>query len=141
MKTIPLIRSLLIVTAIAASSVVCQADEKTAQGVKAAESWLALVDAKEYKKSWEEAAPIFKGQVSEKDWDKMVSSVRKPLGDVKLRELLGAQFTTTLPGAPEGEYVVIQFKTSFVDKSESVETVVPMKDENDTWRVSGYFIK
>lgn len=141
MKAITVIRTFLITTTIAVSSAICQADEKTDQGVKAAESWLALVDAKEYKKSWEEAAPIFKGQISEKDWDNMVSSVRKPLGDVKSRELLGAQFTTTLPGAPEGEYVVIQFKTSFVDKPESVETVVPMKDENDTWRVSGYFIK
>lgn len=141
MNTIALLRTLLIATAVAASSVVCQADEKTDQGVKAAESWLALVDAKEYKKSWEEAAPVFKGQVSEKDWDKMVSSVRKPLGDVKSRELLGAQFTTTLPGAPDGEYVVIQFKTNFVDKPESVETVVPMKDEKGAWRVSGYFIK
>lgn len=141
MKATSIIRNLFIVAIIAATSAVCHADEKTDQAVKAAESWLALVDAKEYKKSWEEAAPFFKEKVSEKDWEKMVSSVREPLGEVKSRELLGAQFTTTLPGAPEGEYVVIQFKTNFADKPDSVETITPMKDEKGTWRVSGYFIK
>jgi hypothetical protein len=71
----------------------------------------------------------------------MVSSVRKPVGEVKSRELVGAKFTTTLPGGPEGEYVVIQFKTNFADKPDSVETITPMKDDKGTWRVSGYFIK
>lgn len=141
MKTHTIIRNLLLATAIIASSVTCYADEKTDQAIDAAKSWLEFVDAKKYKKSWEEAAPFFKEKVTEKDWVKMVSTVRDPLGAVKSRDLLGAQYATTLPGAPDGEYVVIQFKTNFANKPDSVETITPMKDDKDVWRVSGYFIK
>jgi len=79
--------------------------------------------------------------VKNEDWVKMVSAVRAPLGDMKSRELIGAQYTKTLPGAPAGEYVVMHFKTAFQNKPEAVETVTPMKDDKGAWRVSGYFIK
>ena len=48
---------------------------------------------------------------------------------------------TSLPGAPDGEYVVIQFEASFGNKRASVETVTPMLDKDGQWRVSGYYIK
>lgn len=117
-----------------------QADEKIDAAVTAAKSWLALVDAKEYKKSWQEAAPFFKDKVKEEQWSEMVAAARKPLGVMKSRELSSAVVKTSLPGAPDGEYVVIQFKTSFTEKRESVETVTPMKADG-RWRESGYFIK
>jgi hypothetical protein len=117
-----------------------QADEKTDAAVVAAKEWLAVVDSKEYKKSWLEAAPFFKEHVKEKQWEDQISTVRGPLGKVESRELIEAQFTKTLPGAPEGEYVVIRFKTNFSGKPNSVETITPMMADG-SWRVSGYFIK
>ena len=47
----------------------------------------------------------------------------------------------SLPGAPDGEYVVLQFDTSFANKKEAVETVTPMLDKDGKWKVSGYYIK
>ena len=52
-----------------------------------------------------------------------------------------ATYKTSLPGAPDGEYVVIQFDTSFENKKAAIETVTPMMDQDGTWRVSGYYIK
>jgi hypothetical protein len=46
-----------------------------------------------------------------------------------------------LPGAPDGQYVVIQFETSFENKHNAVETVTPMLEPNGQWRVSGYYIR
>ena len=66
---------------------------------------------------------------------------RQPLGEVKSRKLNGAQYMTSMPGAPDGEYVVIQFDASFANKEKAVETVTPMRDKDGVWRVSGYFIK
>ena len=43
--------------------------------------------------------------------------------------------------ASYGEYVVIQFETSFENKKAAVETVTPMMDKDGIWRVSGYYIK
>jgi hypothetical protein len=141
MKLRSTIKSLLIAFILAGSIALAFADEQTDQAVAAAKTWLGLVDAKQYKESWVEAAPFFKEKVKEEDWVKMVSAVRSPLGDMKNRELIGAQYTKTLPGAPAGEYVVMQFKTAFQNKPEAVETVTPMKDDKGAWRVSGFFIK
>ena len=140
MKTTTLIKSLLLICAVGIFAGTAHADEETDAAVAAAKEWLALVDSKEYKKSWQEAAPFFKKHVNEKQWEEQISSVRGPLGKAESRELLGAQFTTALPGAPEGAYVVIQFKTNFANKPDSVETITPMMADG-SWRVSGYFIK
>ena len=120
-------------------SVADEAAEEKA--VEAAKKWLDLTDNGEYAKSWETAAEYFKDAVSEEQWKQAMTSVRKPLGEVKSRELKSKEYASTLPGAPDGEYVVIQFVTSFENKTNSVETIIPMLDKDGQWRVSGYFIK
>jgi hypothetical protein len=117
------------------------ADDRTDQAVAAAQQWLALVDGGKYAASWQEAAPFFKDKVPEKQWETTIAAVRGPLGEAKSREVLGAQFMKELPGAPAGEYVVIQFKTDFANKPGSIETITPIKDAQGAWRVSGYYIK
>jgi hypothetical protein len=57
------------------------------------------------------------------------------------RKTISQNHTKTLPGAPEGEYVVIQYKTSFKNKASAIETVTPALDKDGIWRVSGYYIK
>jgi hypothetical protein len=109
--------------------------------VKAAESWLLLVDAGEYAKSWTEAAALFKNAVTKTQWNQSLEATRKPLGALLSRKVTSSQYATTLPGAPDGEYVVIQFKSSFANKKTAIETITPMKDPDGKWRVSGYFIK
>jgi uncharacterized protein DUF4019 len=111
------------------------------QGQAAAKKWLALTDNASYGPSWDEAASLFKGAVTKADWEKMIRGVRAPLGALKSRKVKSATFTRTLPGAPDGEYVVIQFESQFENKNAAIETVTPMRDKDGTWRVSGYFIK
>ena len=116
-----------------------EAAEKAAQA--AAKEWLSLVDQGKYAESWENAAAYFKNAVPEKQWLQSMKGARQPLGKMVSRELLKATFATKLPGAPDGQYVVIQYATSFENKSSAVETVTPMLDPDQKWRVSGYFIK
>ena len=127
--------------AIACAALPAGAEDPEEHALKAAKSWLALVDEGEYAKSWDTAATYFKGAVTEEKWEQAVKAVRAPLGQVLSRKVKSAQYATTLPGAPDGEYVVIQFDTSFENKKSAVETVTPMKDKDGTWRVSGYYIK
>lgn len=86
------------------------------KAVEAAKKWLALVDGGEYGKSWETAAGYFKAAVGKKHWEQTAAAVRSPLGKVIIRKLKSKQYATSLPGAPDGEYVVIQFETSFEKK-------------------------
>ena len=109
--------------------------------VKAAGEWLALVDQGKYAESWDGAAQFFKGAVTAQQWKASVSGVRKPFGKLVSRSIRSKNYTTSLPGAPDGEYVVIQYDTSFENKKTAVETVTPMRDKDGKWRVSGYYIK
>lgn len=79
--------------------------------------------------------------VSKEDWKKSLSAVRAPIGALETREMAASNFSTTLPGAPDGEYVVFQFNSSFANKAAALETVTAMKDTDGAWRVAGYFIK
>lgn len=116
-------------------------DGDVAAATEAAHAWLAHVDAKEYGKSWDEAASFFKGAITRDAWQSAVAGVRDPLGKVVERKVSSATPATSLPGAPDGRYVVIQLATRFENKKSAVETITPMLDKDGKWRVSGYFIK
>jgi Protein of unknown function (DUF4019) len=114
---------------------------KEKAAVTAAEKWLGLIDEGSYAESWKQASTILRNVVTEEQWEQMVGAVRKPLGKMVSRQVKSKTYTTTLAGAPDGEYVVIQFETSFENKKSAIETVTPMIDKDGTWRVSGYYIK
>jgi len=109
--------------------------------VAAAKAWLSLVDGQQYAESWEKAAPFFKGAVQKEQWIQMMQSGREPFGKSISRELKSKRYMTVLPGAPDGEYVVIQFKASFENKKSAIETITPMLDKDGEWKVSGYYMK
>jgi hypothetical protein len=132
---------LLIVVPLSLSVVFSVESDMVKVALSSAEKWLALVDDGRYADSWDLAAGYFKGAVKQEQWQESLQAVRKPLGKVISRELISRSYQTSLPGAPDGEYVVIQFETSFENKKSAVETVTPMMDKDGTWRVSGYFIK
>lgn len=114
---------------------------KEEMALKAADAWLTLVDDGKYGESWKTAARYFRNSLTSDQWEQAVSPVRKPLGKVLKRTVISKEYMTTLPGAPDGEYVVIQYATSFENKNSAVETVTPMLDKDGSWRVSGYYIK
>ena len=108
---------------------------------KAAESWFALIDKGGYGASWDQSSEMLKAAVSKEQWEKALSNSRGQFGKVISRKLKSATFTTTLPGAPDGQYVVIQYETSFENKKSSVETITPQLAKDGQWRVSGYYIR
>jgi Protein of unknown function (DUF4019) len=116
-----------------------QQPEQLAQ--QSAESWLALVDSAKYGESWQQASSIFKAHVTKDQWQSMLKATLDPLGTNTSRKLQSAKYTKSLPGAPDGEYVVIQYQSSFEHKQSAIETITPMLDKDGEWRVSGYFIK
>jgi hypothetical protein len=111
------------------------------KAVETADPWLALVDGGQYSRSWDSTADYFKLMVGRKDFINVLNETRKPLGEVKSRVLQSKQYRPSLPGAPDGHYVVMQYKTSFAKGKPVIETVTPMLDKDKKWRVSGYYIK
>lgn len=117
------------------------ADSAKTEAISAAKEFLLLVDTSQYAKSWDISSSFFKSQIPKETWVKQISSLRPAFGKVKNRQILGAQLMTELPGAPDGQYVVIQYNTSFDNKRKAMETITPMLDKDGIWRVSGYYIQ
>lgn len=115
-------------------------DDKVRDADEATGKWLALIDGRQYLDSWNQAAALFQQQVSAENWLQAISAARQPFGAMISRKRISATYATSLPGAPDGEYVVLRYQTTFRNKKSAVETVTPMLD-NKRWRVSGYYIR
>jgi hypothetical protein len=107
---------------------------------KAAQAWLALDDADSWDACWDALAPAVQGQIGKDAFAESLRTVRNELGAVKARHPHSVTFTHKLPGAPDGDYVVLQYDTDFANGS-ALETVVPMRTPDGSWRVSGYFVR
>ncbi len=118
-----------------------EANQTEQMAVGIAQSWLAQVDAGDYAASWNDTAALFKNTVDKQQWEKVAQDARQPFGDVVGRSLKSATYTTSLPNAPAGEYVVIVFDSEFSKQKSATETITPMLGEDGKWRVGGYYIK
>ncbi len=116
------------------------ADPDPAPAVKAAQSWLALLDQGKYDASWQASAPLFQGAVSSAAWSQQLQAALAPFGKLQSRSIAKTQYATTLPGAPDGEYWMIQTQASFANKASAVETLTLMLVGKD-WKPVGYFIR
>jgi hypothetical protein len=124
-----------------AAPAAAQNDDRIEAALKASEAWLDLIDAGQYDQSWRTAADYFQNVVNRQQWDDALNKVRKPLGALDRREVVSTEYKESLPGVPDGQYVVIQYSSSFENKEDAVETVVPMKQEDGSWKVAGYYVK
>jgi hypothetical protein len=137
-----LVSGFLVLTLLLGISSAVRAQQKPEQlAEQSADAWLALVDSGKSADSWREASQLFKVAVTREKWQDALRASREPLGKLLSRKLKSATYKTTMPGAPDGEYVVIQYDSSFEHKQAAVETVTPMLDKDGKWRVSGYYIK
>lgn len=117
------------------------ADEREKAAIDAAVPWLALVDSGQYGESWFQTSSQFRGVASKEQWIHALETVRAPLGKLGSRQLKSATYTTKLPNTRPGEYVVIQYDTSYEKAPGMLEIVIVELEKNGVWKVSGYFIK
>jgi hypothetical protein len=139
----PIVRMAAWLAAVATFSGALAADEdldaKPAMAV--AQAWLATVDSGGYAQSWEESSAVFKAATTRLQWETTVQAARAPLGPVNARKLRSVTYSRAIPGAPAGEYFVIQFDTHFLNRPLTSETVTPMREADGSWKVAGYFIR
>src|SRR5215213_4429182 len=120
-----------------------QVDENTAiaEGSAAADAWLAHVDAGEVEASWEAASSLFRQVVDLAQWREQFEKLRSVFGRTLRRELGDVRYATSIPGAPDGEYVVSEYAAELERKREACETAVAMREADGSWRVGGYFVR
>lgn len=111
----------------------------SSNGSSAAKDWLTIVDSGNYTKSWQEADAFFQTTLSESKWDGALKGIRAPLGKVISRTEISSKQLSSLPGVPDGEYLIIQYKTTFENKESAQETLTLSKSSGQ-WLAVGYFI-
>jgi hypothetical protein len=109
--------------------------------IQAAQEWLKLVDAGKFGESWDQAAEYFKGTVKRERWVEHLEGLRPPLGEVVSRTISVQRNSESLPAAPDGHYVILQYKTTFENKRSATETITPKRVAEGEWRVCGYYIR
>ena len=104
-----------------------------------AERWVALIDAGEYGKAWDQCAKAFRERVKREQWVEGIPKSREPFGAMKSRRVEVSSFKTTLAGMPDGEYVTVRFATTF-EKQQDVQELITLVYEGGAWRPLGYRI-
>jgi hypothetical protein len=108
-------------------------DEASAIG----EKWLTLLDDQKYEESWKQAGMQFRDQVMHDQWIAVLERLRAPMGPRLSRTTARVDFTKTLRGAPDGDYAIIHYTTSFQNKADVTERLTLAK-EDGKWQVAAY---
>ena len=111
-----------------------QAAERQALG------FLGYLDRGRYADSYAYTGMLIRAQLDRDSFAKQLEKARAGTGALLSRELIDAGYATTVPGAPDGQYVVLHYSASFANRQEAVETMT-LAFAKGYWRVSGYYIK
>jgi RNA polymerase sigma-70 factor (ECF subfamily) len=106
----------------------------------AAEKWLKLADEGKYGESWDIAADFFKKSTPRKRCEYVFGKMREECGKKVSREFSARSCHNSMPNAPDGKYIEMEFKSSFDNKLSAVETITAMLDKDGKWRIAGYYI-
>jgi RNA polymerase sigma factor (sigma-70 family) len=122
------------------SSIVPGNTEKPAAA--AAQAWLGLIDSGQYAESWTSASDFLHDaapQNAPDEWVKAFQTAHKATGNLMSRKLKSVQSVTKLSGAPDGQYVTLQFESSFAN-GRAIETVTLRLEPDRQWKLARYNI-
>jgi len=108
--------------------------------IEAAKKWLELLDTDKAGLAWDNASKQLKSVVKRDQFVAQMRGVRKPLGKLQSREAVKFGRANELPGAPAGDYSIIEFEAKYKN-GKLAEQVVWSIEEGDIWRVAGYFYR
>lgn len=114
------------------------ADEVAAE--RQALGFLGYLDQGRFADSYAYTGMLIRTQLDRDAFSTQIQKTRVGTGALQSRELIDAGYTTTVPGAPDGQYVILHYHASFANRQDAVETVT-LAFAKGYWRVAGYYIK
>ncbi|OPX19590.1 MAG: hypothetical protein BZ151_08605 [Desulfobacca sp. 4484_104] len=118
-----------------------QSKNKDPQGQQEVFKFLKMIDKGDYAASYELTSTYFKGVLSQAKWVESLNGARRPLGSLVSRHITESERHTSLPGAPDGLYLVFTLKSSFQHKKTATETVTLQQEKDGSLKVAGYYIR
>jgi hypothetical protein len=114
--------------------------EKVAQTEPVAGAFLQLLDQGKYAESWQSAARLMQGKISQEEWVEKLTKARELSGEFVVRERTDASYSTEAQDSPDGEYMMLTYSSSF-NKANDVSEYVTVALEGTRWKVAGYFMQ
>jgi Protein of unknown function (DUF4019) len=111
-----------------------QAAERQALG------FLGYLDHGRYADSYAYTGMLLRAQADRDSFTTQIEKARGGTGALQSRELIDASYSTSVPEAPEGQYVVLHYHASFANRQDAVETLT-LAFAKGYWRLVGYYIK
>ena len=102
----------------------------------AAREWLELVDAGNAQESYARTGHAFRALNAPEVWQRVMASVRTPLGATVSRRLVAVQS----PDRPEG-YTDVVFETVFANRTGAASETVTLARDDGEWRVVGIVLE
>jgi hypothetical protein len=113
-------------------------DEEAAQ--REALGFLGYLDHGRYADSYAYTGMLIRATNDRDAFALQIKKARAGTGALQSRNLIDASYATSVPGAPEGQYVLLHYQASFANRPDAVETLT-LAFAKGYWRVSGYYIK
>jgi hypothetical protein len=114
------------------------AEEQSAE--RQALGFVGYLDQGRYADSYAYTGMLIRTQLDREAYAAQIAKTRAGTGALIGRELIDAGYTTSVAGAPDGQYVILHYHASFANRQDAVETVT-LAFAKGYWRVSGYYIK
>jgi hypothetical protein len=114
------------------------AEEQAAQ--RQALGFMGYLDQGRYADSYAYTGMPIRTQLDREAFAAEIAKTRNGTGALQGRELIDSAYTTSVPGAPDGQYVVLHYHANFAIRQDVVETVT-LAFAKGYWRVVGYYLK
>ena len=134
-------KNLILIILLIPAFIFSQNKKENKKAQMAATNWMAQIDKGEYLESWDNAAQYFQNQILQDRWSAALKASRGPLGNSTSRNINSSEFRSELPGAPDGNYYILTYNSSFENKASAIETITLTKGIDGKWRAVGYYIK
>lgn len=117
------------------SSLFAMTEAQEKAGIEASNEWLKLIDQGQYDASWNAASVTLQLTLNQDAWHKYLNLVRKSLGSVKQRTLVGESLAPNPDKLPAGEYELLLYQTTFNGSTTAHDELVSMVLGHDgKWR-------
>ncbi|WP_176484519.1 helix-turn-helix domain-containing protein [Sphingomonas spermidinifaciens] len=107
-----------------------------AEVIEAAQRLFALIDANDWRASYQRFGDDFHKRNTEQAWTAASEKMRERFGPVKSRKF---ESWEEVPAPPEG-YELVRFRTSYANKADAIERVAFAR-EGGTWKVVGVTVE
>ena len=108
------------------------------ESIDAGMKWLALIDSGKAGAAWDLSSQQLKSAVTRDKFVAGMRDARKPYGKLEARTPERFARSHQMPGVPDGDYVLIEYKARFANGEQLTEHLVWKFEDGEIWRVAGY---